>query len=225
MTLLGQSGNNTFFGTENLEPPRLLEGTAAFALDQTSTIVQNEGPIKLLHLPPGWRETNAFSGDDGKWTLKSFSMAAGDDVELRMYCRGNEHTTVNLLTFETVLAQPFDGEFRRVSGEEIALLQEIMGPLIGNNQYTNHNPFQSRCSPDCHLASVVVESPGGRPVLTVDGIFIEKNGKAGLRFRDIFITQAVHSHMIFEMLLQAPLREFDSFAEPLHAAMRQIHWL
>jgi hypothetical protein len=225
MTLLGQSGNNTFFGTENLEPPRLLEGTAAFAPGEISIIIENEGPIKRLHLPPGWRETNAFCGDDGKWTLKSFSIGACDDVELRMYCRGNEHTTVNLLTFETVLAQPFDGEFRRVAGEEIALLQEIMGPLIGNNQYTNHNPFQSRCSPDCHLASVVVEAPSGQTVLTVDGIFIEKNGKAGLRFRDTFVRQAVHNHMIFEILLQAPLREFDCFADPLHAAMRQMHWL
>jgi len=224
MTLLGQSGNNTFFGTENLEPPRILEGSA-LAADDIRTIIENEGPIKLLRLPPGWRETNAFSGDDGKWTLKSFNIVMCGDVELRMYCRGNEQSTVNLLTLEHVLTQPIDGEFRRVSGEEIALLQEIMGPLIGNNQYTNHNPFQSRCSPDCHLASVVVETPGGRPVLTVDGIFIEKNGKAGLRFRDTFVRQAVQNHLIFEILLQAPLREFDGFANPLHAAMSQMHWL
>jgi len=222
MTLLGQSGTNAFFGTENLEHPRILEGT--LPPSAASLVVENEGPIKVLRLPAGWQQTNAFSGDGGKWTLKSFNLGTSDEVELRIYCRGNDQTMVNLLTFDHVLAQPFDAEFRRVSGEEVSLLQEIMGPLIGNNQYTNHNPFQSRCSPDCHLASVVVEIAGGRPVLTVDGIFIEKNGKAGLRFRDTFVRQGEQSHLIFEILLQAPLREFDAFAAQVHAAMSQIQW-
>lgn len=204
--------------------PNMIAGAAAsttseqLALQHEGIELKDEGPIRLLHLPADWVLEDSFSVDDGNWSLKSFRYL---DAELRVLGRGGIDAAL-LNVFGVVLSQQLEADSRALVPEEVKSLRNILGTAIGDNQYTNPNPKESRCAPTCHIIFAQVLEISLRRLMSVEGIFIDRNGKARNRFVDYFTL--VDRTRVHEIMLQAPLDKFDLHHRLLRRCLNSIQW-
>jgi hypothetical protein len=193
-------------------------GAAAPSFDSRQTPgaeITGEGPIKLLCLPAEWTLDDCFSVGD-ELALKSFR--CGDPAaELRILTR----TVSDTNSFLAAITEPLRDGLRIISPGEVRALKTILGTTVGDNQYTNPNPKESRCAPSCHIIFARVAEIALRRLIIVEGIFVERNGKAGNRFVDYYVA---HSATVHEILLQAPIDRFDLLSRGLKQSMDNIQW-
>ncbi len=181
------------------------------------------GAIHTIQLPPAWRVASTSFAHGGEWMLTTFSPLKNPKIELRIFCRGDKVTISDATYFSELLKQA-TREVIELKPEHILSLKNVLGPTVGDNQYINQNPPNSRYSARCNLLKGRIINVQQRPVMMIEGLFTA-GGVDVTKFLNVYININRDGQDIQEVFFQAPLLAYPVYYRQVRMALESIKWL
>lgn len=183
----------------------------------------NEGPIKKVDIPQSWQRSSDYN--DAVGSVTKFSPGIGDSsinsVEhSRPIDKKCMQTFSDLIDHNPNLTKPID-----LTPDQIRSLTEALGPnTLGDNQYTNKNPYPGANSPNFNMTRAQLKTINGHTVMEVEGSFMEADGKP-TQFYSGILSPDRSKGTVNEFFLAAPDRdEMKQQENTFRRALRSIEW-
>jgi hypothetical protein len=180
------------------------------------------GAIHTIQLPHAWRVASTSFSHGGEWMLTTFSPLASPKIELRIFCRGDKVTISDATYFSTLLKQA-SNHVIALKSEHIIALKNVLGPTVGDNQYVNLNPPNSRYAARCNLLQGRILNVQQRPVMMIEGLFTATNEEV-TKFLNVYINVNRGGQEVQEVFFQAPLLAYQSYYRQVRMALESIKW-
>lgn len=180
------------------------------------------GAIHTIQLPHAWRVASTSFSHGGEWMLTTFSPLASPKVELRIFCRGDKVTISDATYFSTLLKQA-SNHVIALKSEHIIALKNVLGPTVGDNQYVNLNPPNSRYAARCNRLQGRILNVQQRPVMMIEGLFTATSEEV-TKFLNVYINVNRGGQEVQEVFFQAPLLAYQSYYRQVRMALESIKW-
>lgn len=181
------------------------------------------GAIHTFQLPHGWRVASTSFSHGGEWMLTTFSPLANPQIELRIFCRGDKVTINDATYFGTLLNQASEHVIP-LKSEHIIALRNVLGPTVGDNQYVNLNPPNSRYAARCNLLQGRILNVQRRPVMMIEGLLTAGGDVDVIKFLNVYINVNKSGQELQEVFFQAPLLAYQSYYRQVRIALESITW-
>jgi len=187
-----------------------------------SLSIEQEGSIVSANLPGAWDSTH-------------------ENLAIRTLTRLNprEHESVSISiiqpripinsdagqAFHDLLAA-YANQAHILSSGEVKSVEKVMNTLnTGDNQCTNSAQQGDRYAPIFHVSECRIEQINGRPVLAVEGSFVNQMGDPSNMFRGIFIDRDGTGTSIQGIALEAPDKQlYSQYSSAFENMLRSITW-
>ncbi len=180
------------------------------------------GAIHTFQLPHGWRVASTSFSHGGEWMLTTFSPIANPKIELRIFCRGDKVSINDAGYFSELLKQATE-QVIVLKPEHIMEMKNVLGPTVGDNQYINLNPPNSRYAARCNLLQGRILHVQKRPVMMIEGIFTA-SGDEVTKFLNVYINVNRSGQDVQEVFFQAPLLAYQTYYRQVRIALESIKW-
>ncbi len=181
------------------------------------------GAIHTFQLPHGWRVASTSFSHGGEWMLTTFSPLANPQIELRIFCRGDKVTINDATYFGTLLNQASEHVIP-LKSDHIIALRNVLGPTVGDNQYVNLNPPNSRYAARCNLLQGRILNVQRRPVMMIEGLLTAGGDVDVIKFLNVYINVNRSGQELQEVFFQAPLLAYQSYYRQVRIALESISW-
>lgn len=180
------------------------------------------GAIHTFQLPHGWKVASTSFSHGGEWMLTTFSPLANPKIELRIFCRGDKVSINDANCFGELLKQATQ-QVIVLKPEHIMEMKNVLGPTVGDNQYINLNPPNSRYAARCNLLQGRILHIQQRPVMMIEGLFTT-SGDEVTKFLNVYINVNRSGQDVQEIFFQAPLLAYQSYYRQVRIALESIKW-
>jgi hypothetical protein len=180
------------------------------------------GAIRTIQLPHGWKVASTSFAHGGEWMLTTFAPLKNPKIELRIFCRGDKVTISDATYFSDLLKQA-SKEVIELKPEHILSLKNVLGPTVGDNQYVNQNPLNSRYAARCNLLKGRILNVQKRPVMMIEGLFTE-GGIDLTKFLNVYINVNRGGQEVQEVFFQAPVLAYAQYYRQVRIALESIKW-
>ncbi len=178
------------------------------------------GAIHTIQLPHGWKvASTSFSHE---WMLTTFCPLANPKIELRIFCRGDKVSLDDANYFSEMLKQATQ-KVIVLKPEHIMAMKNVLGPTVGDNQYVNLNPPNSRYAARCNLLKGRILNVQERPVMMIEGVFTT-SGEEVTKFLNVYINVNRSGQDVQEVFFQGPLMAFHTYYRQVRMALESIKW-
>ncbi len=180
--------------------------------------------VKSVEVPSNWSQTTeSYLG--GRGLISTFSPGGNTDVVLSVLDKGSRLNQDQTNALDAVLnLADHNGRPRVLLPSQIKSITEALGTTtVGDNQYTNTAKPPDPTSPVFKIMSAQVITVDGKPVVEVDGQFVNENGQ---RVRDyIGIFGKGDGGHVNQMFLQSSSKdEYIKGRKVYKDALQSLDW-
>ena len=184
-----------------------------------SVSINQEGSIYSANLPGDWNSTRENLAIR---TLTRLHPKDDESVSISMIQPGRPITAAAAEAFHSLLNQPA----HTLSPDEVKSVEKVMNTLnAGDNQYTNSAQPGDRYAPNFRLSGSRTGEINGKPVLEVEGSFVNQMGNPTDVFKGIFIDRDGTGTSIQGVALDAPdSQRYSQYSTAFENMLQSIKW-